>query len=66
MTNTITPEMSVPDIVAQYPETEAVFKQYGLNVHYKALSYETLSASALVNQLKLDELLPALNSAVKN
>lgn len=66
MTNTITADMSVPDIVEKYPATKPVFEQYGLHVNYKALSYETLSASAVVNQLELEPLLKALNQAVNN
>ena len=60
----ITAEMSVPDIVSQYPQTEAIFKQFGLTPSYKALQYETLHASALVNQIPLDDLLSALNKTL--
>jgi len=64
MSPTITTEMSVPDIVKQFPQTEAVFKRYGLNVRYKALEFETLLASATVNQINVQELLSALNQSL--
>ncbi len=59
----ITADMSVPDIVEQYPKTLDVFKQYGLHPNYKALKYENLSASVLVNQISLDDILKDLNKA---
>ena len=58
-------EMSVPEIVSAFPQTEAVFTQYGIPPQgYKALEYETLFATARVHQIELDALLTALNKAV--
>jgi len=55
---------SVPDILAEFPQTEPVFQQFGLFPHYKALAFETLSASAAVNQVDLPALLKALDTVV--
>jgi hypothetical protein len=58
----ITQDMSIPEIVAQYPETKAVFARYGLYVDgYKALAHENLFATSKVHQLNLSELLAELN-----
>ncbi len=60
----ITADMSVPDIVEKYPTTLDVFKRYGLHPSYKALQYENLSASVLVNQISLNAILNDLNKVV--
>lgn len=67
MTNspTITQEMSIPEIVAQYPQTESVFKRYGLNIAgYRALEHENLFATSRVHQIDLTTILADLNQAV--
>ncbi len=61
----ITAEMSVPEIVAQFPETAPVFLKYGLKPDYKALQYENLSASVLVNQIQLERILAELNQVAR-
>lgn len=58
----ITADMSIPDIVARYPATEAVFRHFGIDPTYRALAFESLKASALVNQIDLTPLLAALNA----
>lgn len=63
----ITSEMSVPEIVAQHPETQAVFATYGLHISgYKALVYENLVATSRVHQLNLDNLIQDLNAAISS
>ncbi len=64
MSGKITAEMSVPEIVEKYPQTLEVFKRYGLNPGYKALQYEDLSASVLVNSIRLEDILSDLNQVV--
>jgi hypothetical protein len=62
----ITQEMTIPEIVEQYPQTQAVFKQYGLNVQgYKALEHENLFATSRVHQIDLQKILQDLNRAVQ-
>jgi hypothetical protein len=59
---TITQEMSIPEIVSQYPETKEVFARYGLYVDgYKALEHENLFATSKVHQLDLPKMLAELN-----
>ncbi len=57
-------EQTIPQIVAQYPHTEAVFQRFGINPGYKALQFETVTASAKVNQVDEVALMAALNEAV--
>lgn len=64
MSDQITENMSVPEIVKQHPATAAVFRRFGLNPDYKALQYENLSASVKVNQVDLQQLLAELNAAL--
>lgn len=59
----VTAEMSIPDIVKNHPETKVVFEKYGIHTNYKALEFETVLASAKVNQVDLDALLNELNQA---
>jgi hypothetical protein len=61
----ITDAMSIPEILAQYPQTQAVFAKYGLHVAgYKALEYENLFATSRVHQIDLQAILNDLNQAV--
>lgn len=61
----ITETMSIPEIVAQYPQTQAVFSKYGLHVEgYKALEHENLFATSRVHQIDLQAILNDLNKAV--
>jgi hypothetical protein len=58
----ITEEMSIPEIVTQYPKTKEVFARYGLHVDgYKALEHENLFATSKVHQLDLPKILAELN-----
>lgn len=61
----ITETMSIPEIVAQYPQTQFVFSKYGLHVAgYKALEHENLFATSRVHQIDLQAILSDLNQAV--
>jgi glutamine cyclotransferase len=58
----ITQEMTIPEIVEQYPKTKEVFARYGLQVDgYKALTYENLFATSRVHQIDLEQILEELN-----
>jgi hypothetical protein len=60
-------EMSIPEIVEQFPATEAIFNRHGIQVNsYKAIEFETLFATARVHQLPLQALLDELNRAVND
>lgn len=65
MSPKITEQMSVPEILRQFPETRGIFLHYGLPVDdYKATTYENLFATCLVHQIDLLRLLTDLNRAV--
>ena len=60
-------EMSIPEIVEQFPATEAIFNRHGIQVNgYKAIEFETLFATARVHQLPLQALLDELNRAAND
>jgi len=64
--STITQEMSIPEIVAAHPQTETVFRRFGIQVAgYQAIEHEDLSATCRVHQLVLADVLAALNAAVQ-
>ena len=59
-------EMTIPEIVAQYPSTRDIFRRYGLNVEgYRALEHENLFATSRVHQLDLAQILADLNQAAQ-
>lgn len=63
--NTITEEMTIPEIVEKYPATREVFTRYGLHIdHYKALQYENLFATSRVHQIDLKKILKELNQSI--
>jgi len=68
LSSTLTPatlsDASIPDIVAQWPATQAVFEKFGIHTNYEALKHETLLASARVNQVDGDALLAALQAVI--
>jgi hypothetical protein len=62
----ITEEMSIPEIVAEYPKTKDIFARYGLYVEgYKALEHENLFATSKVHQLDLVKILGELNRLIQ-
>ncbi|MEB3287409.1 MAG: hypothetical protein VKJ04_07890 [Vampirovibrionales bacterium] len=63
--SSITQEMSVPEILAKFPQTEPVFRKHGIQAEgYKALAHENLFATARVHQLDLQHLLGELNGTL--
>lgn len=62
----ITKEMIITDIISQYPETLPVFRQFGLDCYECQIAdLETLAHGAGVHKVSIDQLLVALNSAIK-
>jgi hybrid cluster-associated redox disulfide protein len=63
--STITKEMSILDIVQQYPETIEVFARNGLGcIGCAAARFENLEAGAKVHGLNPDQLVEELNAAI--
>ncbi|ADU65386.1 DUF1858 domain-containing protein [Desulfurispirillum indicum] len=61
----ISKEMSIIDIVQQYPQTVEVFASFGLGcLGCAAARFETLAQGAGAHGIDVDELLEALNNAV--
>ena len=66
MSDQITPEMSIGEIVQKYPNTIPVFISHGLHCLGCAIAqFETLREGALAHGMELDPLLKDLNEAVK-
>ena len=59
-------ELSIEHIIAQHPQTEAVFKQFGLLTYAgtETAKRENLKASALVHNVDLPNLLAELAKAL--
>lgn len=65
MTEKITKEMSIIDIVQTYPETLEVFSRFGLGcVGCAAARFENLEAGAKVHGIDPEELVNAINAAI--
>ena len=63
----ITQEMSIIEIAQNFPETIEVFAKFGLGcIGCAAARYENVEAGAKVHGIDPDELLNALNAAVKS
>ncbi|OGI03009.1 MAG: disulfide oxidoreductase [Candidatus Melainabacteria bacterium GWF2_37_15] len=61
----ITKDMSIIEIVQNYPETLTVFQQYGLGcIGCAAARFENLEAGAKVHGINADQLVKDLNKAV--
>ncbi|HPU30600.1 MAG TPA: DUF1858 domain-containing protein [Syntrophorhabdaceae bacterium] len=59
-------DMSIEDVVKQYPETLSIFKNYGLEcAGCKAALFKNIAEGALVFGIDLEVLLNALNKAIK-
>lgn len=60
--------MAIGEILAQYPQTQPVFEQYGLLNYAKTETarYENLHASALVHALDVENILTSLVKAIEN
>lgn len=61
----INKDMSIIEIVQNYPETLSVFQQYGLGcIGCAAARFENLEAGAKVHGIDADQLVNDLNQAV--
>jgi hybrid cluster-associated redox disulfide protein len=62
----ITKEMSITEIVQQYPQTVEVFMQHGMGcLGCAAARFETLAQGATAHGIDLDSLIADLNKAVE-
>lgn len=63
----ITKEMTISEVLRKYPETVPVFQQYGMHcLGCPTATGEPLEQAADVHGFDINELLKALNSAVKH
>ena len=63
----ITKDMSIGDIVDQYPETVSVFISHGLGCIGCAIAqFETLEEGAMAHGIDVEVLVQDLNKSVKN
>ena len=63
----ITKDMTIGEIVRQYPQTLKVFEQYGLECfECQIADFEALEHGANVHKLDVDELLEVLNRSTGN
>lgn len=61
----VTKDMSIIDVVQNYPESLEVFARYGLGcVGCAAARFENLEAGAKVHGIDPDELIGAINKAI--
>ena len=60
----IDPSRPIPDIVKEHPNTQSVFERFGIMMSYKAMQFESLSATAKVHQVDVDTLVNELQQAV--
>ena len=61
----ITKDMSIVEVIQNYPETLGVFMQYGMGCVGCALaSFESVEEGALVHGLDVDQLVSDLNALV--
>jgi hypothetical protein len=61
-------QMSIGQILEQYPQTQTVFREFGLQAYAatEASKYENIEASALVNTTDRDALIAALVEAIEH
>jgi hybrid cluster-associated redox disulfide protein len=63
----ITKDMSIGEIVEEYPETVPVFMSHGLGCIGCAIAqFETLEEGAMAHGIDVEALLQDLNKSVKN
>jgi hybrid cluster-associated redox disulfide protein len=59
-------KMSIDDVVKKYPETIAVFEQYGLGcVGCQAALFENIQQGAEIHGIDVDALVKSLNNTLK-
>jgi hybrid cluster-associated redox disulfide protein len=62
---TITKEMTIEEVVTQYPETMLVFMRHGLHcVGCHVSAYESIEEGALAHGINVDALVADLNKVV--
>ena len=62
----ITQDMSLVDVIKTFPQTIAVFQEFGLGcLGCAAAQFETLQEGAMVHGMDADKLLEALNKAIE-
>ena len=62
----ITGEMSIMDIVNEYPEVLPIFKEYGMGcIGCMAARFENLAQGAEVHGIDVEQLVADLNAAIK-
>lgn len=58
----ITKDMTIGQIIREYPETAAILQSFGMGcVYCPSASGETIEQAAMVHGLNMDALLEALN-----
>jgi len=61
----ITREMTIAEIIAKHPQTIAVFRSFGLDcMECQIADYEQIEHGAGVHNIKVEELLAALNKVI--
>lgn len=61
----ITREMKIAEVIAKYPQTIQVFRQFGLDcMECQIADYEEVAHGAGVHNVDVDRLLEALNKAI--
>lgn len=66
MAEKITKEMSIIDVVQNYPQTLEVFQKFGLGcIGCAAARFENLEAGAKVHGIDPEEMVAALNAAIE-
>ena len=65
MTNKVTKEMSILDIVQNYPQSLEIFAKYGLGcIGCAAARFENLEAGAKVHGFDPDEMVAEINALI--
>ena len=66
MSDSVTKEMSIGEIVAKHPETASTFMEWGLHCYGCAVArYETLEQGAAAHGISVDDFVVALNKVVE-
>lgn len=66
MSEKITKEMGIIEVVQQYPQTLEVFQRYGLGcIGCAAARFENLEAGAKVHGIDVDDFIADLNAAIE-
>ena len=61
----ITREMTIAEIIANYPQTMSVFRSFGLDcMECQIADYEEVEHGAGVHNVDIEQLLKALNEAI--